>query len=82
MNQADSTQTEAAVNVKAGSASERAKSQGKACENTASRRHRRDAGDVFNLNGKNRRYSEVARLSRGTTQSLFPNADFQASQGR
>jgi hypothetical protein len=49
MNQADSTQTEAAVNVKAGRASERDKSQGSACENTASRHDRPDAAAGLNL---------------------------------
>jgi hypothetical protein len=53
MNQADSTQTDATVNVKAGSASERDRSQGNARENTASRHDRRDAGDGFNLRGEN-----------------------------
>jgi hypothetical protein len=49
MNQADSTQTQAAVNVKAGSASARDESQGKACENTASRLDRPDAAAGLNL---------------------------------
>jgi len=66
MNQPDSTQTKVPVNVKAGSASERDKSKGNARENTASRHHRPDAGDVFNFRGENRSDFEVARLACGT----------------